>query len=403
MKKSFLFAMAVLSVAVVLAVPAKPTPIEVKQPDGTTITVIAKGDERIHWAETPDGYSLLRNAEGIYEYAIVNESGDMIASGIKAMNGGMKSAPSVKKHLRFSTQQKEAMFAKWQTPSRGTHKGIVKKIKEAKGGTVNFRAPVIMVNFTNRVCTFHKDSIDKILNTRGLTDSPNTGSVADYLSDNSRGTFQFNADVFGPYTLANNVAYYGGNVGGNDKNPEAMIVEAVNLAKADGCDFSQYDNDGDGYVDAVHVVFAGRGEEESNEADGVWSHQWYIRQDMTVDGKKIYTYSCSPERMGTSNKLNAIGIIVHEMGGHAMFDLPDFYDADYTGSGSDEAVTPGVYDVMDMGSWNNDGYTPPMHNPWSRMFIGWLERKLLTESCSVDMLPAMDATKCYIIETKTPN
>jgi hypothetical protein len=43
------------------AVPAYPKPIEYRQPDGTVVTMQLKGDEKVRWAETIDGYTLLRN------------------------------------------------------------------------------------------------------------------------------------------------------------------------------------------------------------------------------------------------------------------------------------------------------------------------------------------------------
>ena len=46
------------------AVPAYPGLITVKQPSGKTVSIYLRGDERNHWGETPDGYTLLRDGEG---------------------------------------------------------------------------------------------------------------------------------------------------------------------------------------------------------------------------------------------------------------------------------------------------------------------------------------------------
>ncbi|MDR2556570.1 MAG: M6 family metalloprotease domain-containing protein, partial [Bacteroidales bacterium] len=375
--------------------PAKPTPIEVKQPDGTTITIILKGDERVKWAETIDGYSLLRNDKGVYEYAVADENGDMIPSGIKASNG-TKTSPAQQKHLLFSKAQREAILANPNCPRAVAGINLAKAQKQSK--TVNHRMPVIIVSFTDRACIFSKADFDTIFNMRGLDKPPYTGSIADYFYDNSRGTFEFTSDIFGPYTLSKNMSHYGGNDRyGNDINPQAMVREAVQLAHNDGCDFSQYDADEDDYVDGVHIIFAGEGEETTSEANAIWSHEWELFPTVTLDGKKVSIYSCSPE-LNAPGILSSIGAPAHEMG-HAL-GLPDFYDTDYENSGG-EAVSPGEYDLMDMGSYNNDGYTPPLHNAWSRMFLGWLERKNLTEAASVNMPPAEEATICYVVETKT--
>ena len=56
----------------VMAVVAIPDPIEFIQPDNSRITILLKGDEKVRWAETQDGYSILFNKSGTYEYAVLD-------------------------------------------------------------------------------------------------------------------------------------------------------------------------------------------------------------------------------------------------------------------------------------------------------------------------------------------
>ncbi len=70
---SFVILVYVFSINV-LAEPAYPFPIKYKQPDGTTVTMAMKGDERISWAAL--------NGENGWEYAQYNENGDLKPSGI---------------------------------------------------------------------------------------------------------------------------------------------------------------------------------------------------------------------------------------------------------------------------------------------------------------------------------
>ena len=44
--------------------PANTEPIEAQQPDGTTVTVRLFGDEYYHFAETMDGYTVVRTTSG---------------------------------------------------------------------------------------------------------------------------------------------------------------------------------------------------------------------------------------------------------------------------------------------------------------------------------------------------
>jgi len=62
-------------------VPANPNPIKYQQPDSTILTILLKGDENLHWAETSDGYTLLSNQNNGYEYAKLDKTENLVISG----------------------------------------------------------------------------------------------------------------------------------------------------------------------------------------------------------------------------------------------------------------------------------------------------------------------------------
>lgn len=63
-RKLFLLVAGLLCLAA-RAVPADPTPMQVLQPDGTTLTVQLHGDEFLHFVTTLDGYTVVRNRPAI--------------------------------------------------------------------------------------------------------------------------------------------------------------------------------------------------------------------------------------------------------------------------------------------------------------------------------------------------
>ena len=65
---------------------AYPYTVEITQPDGTKITIILKGDEHVKCPQTVDGYSIMRNSNGIYEYAKKDSKNDMVPSGVRVKN-----------------------------------------------------------------------------------------------------------------------------------------------------------------------------------------------------------------------------------------------------------------------------------------------------------------------------
>ncbi len=143
------------------------------------------------------------------------------------------------------------------------------------------------------------------------------------------------------------MAYYGGNDGsGNDLKPRELVAEAVTLADPT-VNYVNFDNDLDGFVDGVYVIYAGYGEESGASANCIWAHAWSLATTLTKDGKKISKYSCSSELQGTSGStITNIGVICHEFG-HVL-GAPDFYDTNY-GTGGEYDGT-GNWDLQAGGS-----------------------------------------------------
>ena len=154
---------------------------------------------------------------------------------------------------------------------------------------------------------------------------------------------------------------------GNDQRPEEMIIEACQMLD-DTVDFSEYDRDGDGYIDNVFVFYAGRGEASGGASDTVWPHSWDITAATSVpyvfDGVRLDRYGCSNE--WEVDRPDGVGTFVHEFS-HVM-GLPDLYATKYTG-----AFTPGAWSAMDYGPYNNDGCTPPLYSAFERYSLGWIE------------------------------
>ena len=64
MKKIFMFIALGLLYLAGQAIPADPRPVQVTQPDGTTLTITLHGDEFFHFTTTSDGYTIVKNAAG---------------------------------------------------------------------------------------------------------------------------------------------------------------------------------------------------------------------------------------------------------------------------------------------------------------------------------------------------
>ena len=344
-------------------VAAYPFPVEITQPDGTKITIIQKGDESIKWAQTVDGYSILRNSQGIYEYATHDIKNDMVPSGIPVRDAIDRSAAEIQflmntpKNLSYSDSQIGTMKSILAMQKSGTEKVFPT--------TGSRKLVCILIGFTDKTFTKTKADFDNLFNQVNYSADGASGSVYDFYKENSYGQLNLNVTVAGPFTAAHPMAYYGANdTNGNDVNPRALITEAVTLADPT-VDFTQFDNDNDGTVDGVYVIYAGFGEEFTGvTSDAIWAHASSI-QPMTVDGKTVSRYSCSCELRGNSGTgLSRIGVICHEfghvLGAHDFYNLDKATNTLYFGTG--------MWDVMGNGNWNNNGANPAHHNPYTKIY-----------------------------------
>lgn len=378
------------------AVPAYPGLVQYKQANGKTLAIFLKGDEKVKWATTEDGYTIMLNSNGVYEYAIQDMKGDLQLSGIEVNNIKERTAAEkellskVSKGLYYSPSQLSMMKSIWDIKSAEAQKAFPT--------TGNRKLICILMGYKDKAFTKTQSDFNNLFNQVGYSTGGATGSVKDYYLENSWSQFNLTVDVFGPYTASQNMSYYGANDAyGNDQNPRALVTEAVNAADA-SANFANYDNDGDGTVDGVYVIYAGYGEEAGASADAIWAHAWSITP-VTKDGKTISKYSCSAELRGNSGTtITSIGVICHEFG-HVL-GAPDYYDTDYSTGGQFEGT--GKWDMMASGSWNNNGVTPAHHNAYTKVKVyGWATATVLSSATNVTVKPVKDNKSFYQINSTT--
>ena len=359
----------------IYAVPAYPYPVEYTLPDGSKITIILKGDEKVRWATTEDGYTILRNEEGFFEYAVNTKDGNLNLSGVRVSNienrntienNLLKSTP---KGLNYSKAQAEMMLELWKIDLDA------KNSQKSYPTTGDGKLLCILIGFTDVGFTLDAEDFNLLFNQQGYNLNGATGSMKDYYFENSWGQLNLTTTVAGPYTASNNMAYYGGNnAWGSDSNSRALIREAVTAANED-IDFSQF-ADLDGNVPGIYVIYAGYGEEAGGNANAIWAHESSLGTPMVVDGVRVNTYSCSAEFRNNSGRIiSTIGVVCHEFG-HVL-GSPDYYDTNYEIGGQFEGT--GNWDLMAGGSWNNRGITPAHHNAYTKTYtFGWAPVTTLT-------------------------
>jgi len=374
------------------AIPAFPRPVKITI-GSDSFYLYLKGDEGCKYAITEDGYTAFQTSDGWY-YAMQDINGDVVVSPYKVCSEWNKDF-STKSFLNSLPKGLHVTSSDEITSFNISHNPIgVQKKQEVKG---NIKVLIILMQFSDVRFTKTQNDFQRLFNEKNYKEDGAYGSVYDYYDKVSYSQLQLHSDVLGPFTASHNMAYYGGNSSRSrgDMNPKALFDEAIQYATKK-TDLSMYDSDLDGYIDNIHIIFAGYGEEAGASSNAIWSHEMTFRTE-TIDGMKIDHYSCSPELRGNNGEgISRIGPPCHEIG-HALGAM-DYYDVDYQTGGYYEGT--GDWDIMASGSWNDDGARPADFNPYVKAYnFGWVDVQCLNLASQNTIMPSTNINNIYRIDT----
>ncbi len=302
---------------------------------------------------------------------------------------------------------KRAKTRLYQSNNRRKQRILRRAAEDKSGYFGEKKGLIILVNFIDASMAdkHNQNYFYRMANEENFSEDNFSGSVRDYFKAQSYGQFILDFDVVGPVTVSQNYAYYGKNDSeGDDVAAGEMVIEAINLVKSQISNWKQYDWDSDGEVDQVYVVYAGQGEADGGSENTIWPHEYNLIDakyfgdgtgPVTVGTNLVVnTYACSSELNGVK-KINGIGTPCHEFS-HCL-GFPDYYDNDYSG-GQGMAY----WDLMDLGSYNGDGYVPAGYTSFERWQAGWLEPVVLEEKDSVitSMKALSESDECFIVYNK---
>ena len=378
---------------------AYPEPITITQKDGKMLTIRQHGDEHFHYVSTTDGVLLYQQGMDFY-IALIDENGNMSSSGVLAHNAGQRTAEEI---TLIGKQDKDKFFAAANVSiakSRG-----MKRTTMPEGETTLFphsgtpKALVILADFIDQPFK-HDDQttiaiFNQYLNSKGrpshssdATLQKNMGSVAKYFQVVSYGAFvpQFEVATVVAH-LPDSMKVYGTDVNTDAGKYEIIdpFIRAVCNAVDDEIDFSQYDENNDGSVDLVYIIYAGYGQSFTGApTETIWPKSGYVSLDSTYDGKNISRFGVHSElnfHPGITHEyfndvpqINGIGLFCHEFS-HCM-GMPDIYP---TSVEAQRALNPAMeyWDIMDGGEYSNNGYMPTAYTAWEREYLGWMEMDTL--------------------------
>ncbi len=354
------------------AIPAYPDLIYKLQSDKTTLSFFLKGDEKVNWGKTTDGFTLLRAKNGDWVYAISDNANGIIPSRIIAHNQEERTAEennftsNLDTNLFFSNDQLHTLKQMWeykQTPD------FINALNQAKSTNREIRVVVLLAEYPDRPFANDAEYFDALFNQVGYNVNGNEGSVKDYFNASTFGKVNVISGVYGPFMATGNAAAYAnqtvGHIGASN-----LLREIIDLADP-VVNFADYCSNGATTVDCVYMIYAGCAA-SSGEDFAIWPHRSALYPPAQKDGVYLFDYACSSELRGTTasgTQPPAIGAICHEFS-HVV-GLDDVYDTDYDVNG--QAFTSGTWDIMDQGCYNNGERTPSLWSAFQRSSEGFLD------------------------------
>lgn len=370
------------------AIPAKKLQKVITLTNGTQVSVELRGDEYLSWWEGTDGTAYRATADdAVFEaFDLEAQKPAAAARRARAEQGRVARLARVKNSLKGADDKMRGLGG-----DHITYKGVKKGL-------------VVLVDFKNKKFADGHDLeyYKNVINGKDFTDEEEgyVGSVRDYFLAQSNGQFELDFDVVGPVTMSNNYGYYGGD-GAYQKDEKVyeMIKEACDGIQ-DKVNLKDYDWDGDGEADQVFFLYAGLGQASGGSPGTIWPHESELRYwpcgVLSYSTGKINTYACAnelqPETQGSSRYISAgIGTICHEFS-HCL-GFADMYDT--TGGGG---YGMSVFDVMDQGSYNGNGFVPCNYTAFERIYAGWVEAIELESPATVkDMKSVSDYGRPFIM------
>lgn len=415
MKKILLsIAFALLGISSSFAAKAYPGPINVIQSDGTTLTVYLHGDENFSWSSASDGTLLVQVGKNYY-VAQVEDDGTLKATPQLAHNPESRNA--TEKNVA-EAQDKDRFFKATDATLQSLAKNLNTDIATTRKYFPHSGTPktlVILVQFPD--CKFlssdPKTAFNYFLNAESEEQAPealtsayngsNYGSVKQYFTEMSKGTFTPIFDVAGVVTVSKSYTYYGQDASENNRDiySKNLVVEACKLAKSQlGVNFSDYDLNNDGKADLVYIIYAGIGQNLGGDANTIWAHT-RAGANCTIDNEtNIYSYGLNCELNApdktTTNYISGIGVFCHEFS-HCM-GIPDLYP--YNTAAHVNNQEPEYWDLMDAGEYWNRGFNPAAYSPWELDIVGWDSNieTLGNTAQQLELQPYYQDRKVYKIE-----
>ena len=243
--------------------------------------------------------------------------------------------------------------------------------------TGNSKALVIPVEFIDyKASSNMKTDLEKAF--FGKDNETGWESLSSYYYKSSYGKLNIEGKVLDVYNTGNTSKYYNSKYE-RGQDADYMIIKQALEYYDNEIDYSEYDSNNDGYIDALYIVYTTPIDYDSDTS--MWwayTYEYFTDDYEFYDGVEAdyycflgYDFLFETPTSGKNISLNT-ETIIHETG--HILGLDDYYDYDDT-KGPDGGIGGG--DMMD--------YNVGDHNPFSKILMGWVTPYVVTDTTTINL------------------
>jgi len=244
------------------------------------------------------------------------------------------------------------------------------------------------------------NALNNIFNGNGEQDTGYWESVGSYYRKSSMGKLNFNFEIAPIYSCGktsqevndlvttSNASYY---------ISCQMVEDAIaNYKAVNGTDSTKkFDNDGDGYIDGLWVVYSAPDYAHSSTI-GKYSNKdtfWAFCTDKQTNAANVDSPTLHSFGWASQDFMNE-GVVAPKVDAHTfihetghLLSLTDYYSYDITSSSS--SGCQGGLAMMDLNIGDQDSF--------SKMALGWADPYVVTEDCVVTINPNESSGDCILL------
>lgn len=331
----------------VSAAHADPEPaIFVDSQGRTTPPLFLLGDEHESYLADTEGFTVLKDKQGVYVYAEKNRNGKLVSSKARV---GLKDPKSLGlvKNLKPTKRPNDALA----TGMPQNKNNLMVKTNDKERRQLWFEPTAPLCGTPSDPCTVKHlvvlvrfaDHSERGLPDReeyaNLLNGNGQGTVENYFQVNSNDSVNLESFVTDwipvskteEYAVANEIDPETGETivynGANRPQTREVWNEALSLLESSVFDFSEFDSNGDGTIDMLTIVHSGAGAEKNGNcrgtqkapADRIWSHNTRQQFFRSESGIRNYGFSVASGVWsdcplgGSQWEVAHLGIFVHEI------------------------------------------------------------------------------------------